>query len=287
MKRKIMLLIVMALFLRSSSFGACAETVVPQPEKQTLLELLTQSQDVGGLVPAVDPTRLPEEMPSVEGKPVLPVFRNAGWEYAAMDDLEDSIRQAVEDVGVDYIVLDESPVILYDNHNGKPYSAFAMDLVPTYITDIMNGSTEQSFLGTVHTVESVLYFSNDTINMDAIVYYMTSGGTFVRVYDNWQSSPLEYTLEEFLPKAKAFCSFIEYYQMNRNMEGDNSVGGYPRFVYFIEDPERAYENSRYRYRPWTERYPWALPGISCVALVTVAPLVFLAIHKFRKKREKA
>ena len=198
--------------------------------------------------------------------------------------LEDAIQQAIKDVGVDYIVLEEHPVCLYDNRNGKPYSAIAMDPIPTYITDIMNASTEQSFCGTIHTVQNVLYFNDDTVNRDAIVYYITSGGTFVRFYESWQSTPVEYTLEEFQSDAKAYCAFLEYHIENRNKDEDISIGPLPVFLYFTEDPEGAYENSRYRHIPWTERYPWALPGIICVTLVTFTPLVFLLSHKIIKKR---
>ena len=40
-------------------------------ENRPLTELLIESQNAGGLVPELDPSRLPDDVPSVEGKPVL------------------------------------------------------------------------------------------------------------------------------------------------------------------------------------------------------------------------
>ena len=278
MKKTICTALIILLCLNSLSVSIfAAEKASPSSDS-------TSFQNIDGLIPAIDPERLPEELPSVEGMQVLPVFHVVGWEYAAMENFGDTILRAVEDVGVDYVILDETPFVLYDNHDSHRYSLSVFDSIPTYVSDIMNSGSEIRFLDTVNSVESIICFDGSRSYRETIVYFITDNGVYVRVYNN---AILEYALEDFQTNSKLYYDFLNHYHEYDELmtkEHGRTLGGPPRFDYFMNDPEAVY--AEYTILPWTERYPWALPSICCVAVMILVPAALLIVHNVRKKREQ-
>ena len=287
MKRATFFLIAIVFFLQMTGVGVCAETTSLQPKEQSLTQLLTKSQDAGGLVPAIDPERLPEELPSVEGLPILVQFPYGCWNLAVEDDFYKAVQSFSQKAVIEYIVLSEAPVLLCDNRDVETYRLSTMASVPGYIRGFARLSTKQHFLGELRTIQNAIVLRDGPYSSTALVYLITDRGIFVRFYDS-DTEALEYTLEDFRTNAKDYCDFLDYYAdylRAYQKEYGNIIGGPPSYYYFIRDPEAAYERYNYHTVPWTEQYPWAIPGICCVALVTLTPLVFLVIHTIRKKRE--
>lgn len=296
MKNILACLMSLFLFAHVTVLGAYAETTDIQPTERSLTQLLTGSQDAGGLVPAIDPERLPEELPSVEGLPVLVQFTFDCWEFASIDQLDEAVQKYANTSYINYVVLDEEPVDLLDHRDGSTYLISSFDPIPNYLLDIADQSATQSFCGEIYTIENMFSLQvrkNDfhRSEIGAIVYYFTNGGVFVRYHDIVNGENREYTLQDFQKKARSYCEFLDHYQKHiyaYEQDHGPTVGNCaPDFLTFMQDPEAAYERYNYHTIPWTEKFPWAVPGICCVAVVILAPVTFLVVHNIRKKREQA
>ena len=121
-------------------------------EDRPLTDLLTESQNAGGLVPELDPKRLPADFPSIEGKPILVAFRVDSWGDFTQYSLEELYEKSRY---IEYIVIDKTVTVIsaQNNQTGENYQIQSVEDfyygegVPAFITDILDGSNRQTFCG--------------------------------------------------------------------------------------------------------------------------------------------
>lgn len=239
-----------------------------------LLELLADNQNAGGLVPALDPAKLPEELPSVAGKPILVSIHGRCWPYAAKTDLSQVVAEAMKNGRLNYVLLEDDPVYLWETDAGVYYPGHYFQAVhggqvQTYLQDIMDGTVRQSFLGREYEIQNILCIDGTTNHDGAVVYYITDGGTFVRYYQDQVSSAVELTMEDFCAKA------TDYYDTKMAYVTSVEVGdGNISFGSYLEDPVAFRE----KYAPKQTAHWWLIAGGAAVVL-TAAVVVFMIRRK--------
>lgn len=272
-------------------FILCVLLVIPvnaAEENKPLTDLLTESQNAGGLVPGIELSRLPDELPSVDGLPILVCIRGMNWNRLATLSFEDAVAQAFEDSGAQYVVLDPPLRRICSYAAFEPYQIETIGpTAPTYITDIVEGKQKQTFLGAEYTVENVICFDGSGNHHDhTAVFYLTDGGTFVRVYNRTDTTAVEFTLEDFQEKAHNYYSFITSYEYLYNEDGkERNAAGAGFFLDYTVNPERYHQ--RYRHRSITERFPYLIPAVGGLAVMIIVPVSCLIVFRIRKKKAVA
>ena len=270
-------------------FVLCAMLVIPVnavEEDCPITDLLTESQNAGGLVSGIELTRLPDALPSVDGLPILVCIRNMNWDRLATLSFEDAVAYAFEDSGAQYVVLQPPLRRICSYAAFEPYQIETIGpTAPTYITDIVEGKQKQMFLGAEHTVENVICFDGLRGHDHTAVFYLTDGGTFVRVYYRTDATAVEFALEEFQEKARDYYSFItsDEYLYDENGKERNAAGaGF--FLDYTTNPE--WYHQRYRHRSIAERFPYLIPAVCAVAVMVIVPVGYLLVCRIRKRRNE-
>jgi hypothetical protein len=251
-----------------------------------LTELLTESHNAGGLVSGIEQSRLPDELPSVDGLPILVCIWGMNWDRLATLSFEDAVTQAFAHRGAQYVVLEPPLRRICSYAAFEPYQIETIGpKVPTYISDILDGGQRQVFLGTEHTVENVICFDGLIHHDDMAVFYLTDGGTFVRIYDRSDSIAVEFALEDFQEKANAYYSFTNSYEYLYNEAGKRrGEVGAGFFLDYTMNPEKYHE--RYRHRNVSEPSSNPILVIVCVIIalaIVVIMLCWFICHRKRKK----
>ena len=270
-------------------FILCVLLVIPvnaAEENKPLTDLLTESQNAGGLVPGIELSRLPDEFPSVDGLPILVCIRGMNWNRLATLSFEDAVTQAFEDSGAQYVVLQPPLRRICSYAAFEPYQIETISsTAPTYITDIVEGKQKQTFLGAEHTVENVICFDGLKHHDHTAVFYLTDGGTFVKVYNRTDTAAVEFTLEDFQEKAYAYYSFKNSYEYLYNEAGERrGEVGAGFFLDYTMNPERYHQ--RYRHRSIAERFPYLIPAVCAVAVMVIVPVGYLLVCRIRKRRNE-
>lgn len=271
-------------------FILCATLIIPVnavDENEPLTDLLINSQNAGGLVPGIDSSRLPEELPSVDGLPILVCIQGMNWKYIATLSFEDAVSKAYEDSGAKFVVLGQSLKVISSWPAFEPYQIQTIGpTVPTYISDIVEGERRQTFLGADHTVKNVICFDGLNHHDHTAVFYITDGGTFVRIYARSDAAAVEFLLDDFQEKVCAYYSFVNSYEYLYNEAGEErGEVGAGFFLDYTMNPERYHQ--RYRHRSLGERSPYLIPVICAVAVMTAVPICYLIICRLRKKKREA
>lgn len=256
-------------------FLTCAESVAADTEEETLLGLLPKlhNSDENGC--AIDSDLLSDEWKdySFADSPVLTVFYMEGWADVADSDLDDRVNKARQNNKLEYYVLGDAVYRMSE----KFMKPLPVDTVPTYISDIMNGSTRQIFLGQEAVVENVICF--DGLHHGMAVYYRTDVGIFVRYYADAYSAAVEFSFQDFQNYAAGLASFLS------SREYEFIGNGYWSFLDYVANPAQFRE--QYRKRSFVERYPMVIPVVCAVFVLTVGPMTCYWIHHARRKKFEA
>lgn len=262
-------------------------------EDRPLTDLLTESQNAGGLAPELDPNRLPDDFPSVEGKPILVVFQVDSWNDFTQYNLEELYEKSAF---IEYTVIGKTITIVStrDRQPDEKYQIQSVDDIyrgkglPAFITDILNSSSRQTFFGIERDVQNVICIRGFGLSF---VYYITDSGIFVRAYklfDATKPCAAEFTFRDFQIKFGLYIDFFrsDWYQCDADGNSTASVGGH-FFLTYIKYPELIHERYRFSYRSIADRHPYLIPLVCIGAALGIGRAVYCFIRDNKKKNCEA
>ena len=210
-------------------------------------------------------------------------YRKAFREKASIED----IIQEPYTASTNYIVFSDESLTTKSPSNVVIKDDSQLYSVYIYSRDVAQQDDILSVLGEDVKAEKTYYLANIDRLSGLYIYYETNVGDFVYY--------CAYTRED---AAEYLFPLDVFYVLQEDLEEFCSTHGWMTTTYlgleemleYSDYPDLSkYELSTYNSHhptPSKEQYPWVLPSICCVAVVILALVTFLAVHKNRQKRNQ-
>ena len=135
------------------------------------------------------------------------------------------------------IVLREDAFMLRAYANESKFGAGnVFEKNPTYVQDILEGESQQEFLGQTARIVNVIGFNYRRMDDEVTLGYDTDKGLFVRYYENNNAEAVEFTWEDYIQKAVAYWEYATSYENNYTPDGQPLSGIKISFLEFCKDP---------------------------------------------------
>ena len=175
----------------------------------------------------------------MEGQPMLLVYNLNLLGYTDRS-YEQIVSHAQSKVNAEVHILRAKPIVLveYQNKTKLGVNTNWYPKTPTFVKDVMYGSSVQIFFGESCTIENVICFTSRTTRQETNAVYETDKGRFVLYYEDNDASAVVFRWEQFVEYAKGYYKYVTAYENNYEIGTGSPLSGEPvRFLQYCEAPE--------------------------------------------------
>lgn len=273
MKRVAAFMLVFCLFVCSVMTASAKEHTIP------LTEILkTENQEL--LAKVLDESHWDEKMVGVEleNQPMLLVYS-----FHLMSQADKTYEQIITyaqcNASAEIHILQPKPIVLveYQNKTKLGISTDRYPQTPSFVKDVMHGSSVQTFLGESCTIENVICFTFRTTRQETMAVYETDKGRFVLYYEDNDASAIVFRWDRFVEYAKGYYEYVTAYENNYEIGTGSPLSGEPiRFLQYCEAPEE-YVTIASQIKKW---------GIPVVIILGVGVIAFCSYKVYRRKHRQ-
>lgn len=264
MKRLFALLLVCCLFTYAVITVSANDQAVPLKEV-----LKTKNQAL--LAEILDESHWDDKMADVEleGQPMLLVY-HMGLMGHTDKPYEQIISYAQSNASAEVFILQAKPIVLVEYQNKTILSVNTnwYTETPTFVKDVMYGSSVQTFFGESCTIENVICFTSRWTRQETTAVYETDKGKFVLYYEDNEASAIVFPWDQFAEYAKGYSDYIKWY----NIWNPGTTGEILKFMDYCEAPEE-----------YATIEKWVLPA---VIILGVGVIAFCSYKVYKRKYRK-
>lgn len=215
---------------------------------------------------------------NINNKPTMKIYNYIYWSLSDKP-LQTIVSEANKEKWKDYIVFDDTPLkirVLQDEESSSVGVNEEYTTVPQFISDIQNLQEDITICNINCKLEDIVCFDGNSSYQGVIVYLKTDQGIFVKYYENYNSSALVFTEDEFSKYAIDYYNYISSYEYNYNSDGEALGGNNLTFALFLqndyidEEPENNFVK---------------ILIYSVISLLLIILIIF-AIKKVKKNKSK-
>lgn len=271
MKRFLALLLVCCLF-------TCAViTASAKDQAAVSLKEVLKTQNQALLAEILDESHWDDSVANVEmeDQPMLLVYNMDLMGYVDRS-YEQIVSHAQSKAYAEVHILRAKPIVLveYQNKTKLGVNTNWYPKTPTFVKDVIYGSSVQTFFGESCTIENVICFTFRTTRQETTAVYETDKGRFVLYYEDNDASAVVFRWEQFVEYAKGYYEYVTAYENNYEIGTGAPLSGEPaRFLQYCEAPEE-YVTIASQIKKW---------GIPAAIVLSIGIIGFCGYKVYRRK----